>query len=137
MRLAFFGLLLAGCNAPADPVNQADTAAPVQSAQPALEAEGAAPPGAFQWTGRFAASEALCRGGVWEFTNARVETDGETSCAIGDVREGDGGAELSLSCQAEGMTSDERWTLRQQADGMRVTRRTGTDSFAVDLRRCP
>lgn len=104
----------------------------------AVEAQGAAPAGAFQWTGRFAATRDLCRGGVWEFTNTGVETDGHTSCTIRQAGEGGGSVELRLACTAEGMKTDEKWTLTPAAGGgMRVSRRAlGEGTVDVDLIRC-
>jgi hypothetical protein len=102
-------------------------------------AEGAPPPGAFIWTGRYAATQALCEQGIWEFTNARVKTAGETVCAINDAAEGGGRVELRLSCAAEGMKSEEKWTLtRTSAEGMKVSRsiKEQQESIDANLVRC-
>lgn len=112
-------LLLAGCGAPAPEGNQAAPAEPaaVGAATTAAEAgaiageqrkaapsntDGAARREAIRWTGRFAASEALCQGGVWDITETAVRTDGETSCTIDSAREEAGRVELALTCVAEG-----------------------------------
>lgn len=104
----------------------------------ALEAKGEAPAGAFQWTGRFAATKALCEGGVWEFTPGGIETDGETSCAIRSAGEGGGRVELSLACTAEGTNTQEKWTLTpRDGGGMSVSRSIpGAETIDVDLLRC-
>lgn len=110
----------------------------VKAAEAAGVMEGAAPPGAFQWTGRFAASRDLCPGGTWEFTNAKVLTSGENICSISRVGEGSGRVELRLSCSAEGMWSDEKWTLTpREGGGMSVSRSIkGAETTNVDLIRC-
>jgi hypothetical protein len=156
-------LLAAGCGgaatqpsavAPAEPVAEPaapieSTAAPVvptdtkradaaraQSAAPA--SDSAAPPGAFQWTGRYAPSREMCLSGeVWEITNVKVTTAGETRCTIGDVAEGGGRVRLTLSCLAEGMRSNERWTLTpQDGDRIRLRREGAGAPYELDLFFC-
>lgn len=142
--LLFLVLLLAGCTPGEEGQagNQVSRsrdeplAAPRQTPAAEPEQEGAAPPGAFQWTGRYAATRELCTGGLWEFTNARVRTDGETSCDIGDVREGGGRVELTLACTAEGMKTNEDWTLTRRDEGIAVSRSTGRETIDVELIRC-
>jgi hypothetical protein len=110
----------------------------VKAAESAGRPDGAAPPGVFQWTGRFAASRDLCPRGTWEFTNAQVRTSGENVCSISRVGEGGGKVELRLSCSAEGMWSDEKWTLTpRDGGGMSVSRSVkGAETSNVDLIRC-
>lgn len=90
----------------------------------------------FDWTGRFAASSALCTGGVWDFGEQRIVTDGETSCDVDRVGRAAGQVTLSLACIAEGMESREQWVLTRQDEGMRVSRNTGRETFNVDLIPC-
>ncbi len=108
--------------------------------EPALVNETAEPHGreaAFDWTGTFAARPELCRGGAWRFARERVETDGETACTVGAVRPSATSVELALSCTAEGMASEEVWTLTPTGDGaMTVSRDIGPEVVEVDLRRC-
>jgi hypothetical protein len=110
----------------------------VKAAESAGRPEGAAPPGVFQWTGRFAVNRDLCQGGVWEFTNVQVRTSGENVCSISKVGEGGGKVELRLSCSAEGMWTDEKWTLLpRETGGMNVSRSIkGGGRTDVDLIRC-
>lgn len=155
-------LLIGGCGAPSGDADQAAPAKPaaIGSATSAAEAhatvyeqrnavaaalaenglgsEGAPPRGAFRWTGRFASSRDLCPRGTWAFTNARVVTSGESVCSISEIGEGGGQVELRLSCSAEGMWSDEKWTLTpREGGGMRVSRSIkGAETSDVELLRC-
>lgn len=98
-----------------------------RAVQETAGSDSAAAPGRFQWTGRYAASAEMCRNNQdWRFTNVSVETAGETSCRIKNVREIGDEVRLALSCTAEGMATEERWTL-QPADGDRIRlRREGS-----------
>jgi hypothetical protein len=104
-------------------------------AAPAI-APPAAPP--LAWTGNFAASKALCSGGVWQFEETQVKTQGATNCSINNVVEEPGLVDLTVSCTAEGMDAQERWTLSPNAGGgMTVVRETaGRQTAKVDLIRC-
>ena len=62
--------------------------------------------------------------------------EGEARRRAGAQYEGDE-VVLTLACTAEGMDSQERWTLtRNGADGMKVSRAIGTETIDVDLIRC-
>lgn len=89
----------------------------------------------FSWTGRFAANRELCTGGVWDIAEDRIVTDGETSCDVDSVGRAPRQVTLRLVCTAEGMNSDETWTLTpRELEGITVARSTGQGP--VDLIRC-
>jgi hypothetical protein len=90
------------------------------------------------WTGRFAASPELCTGGVWDIRPDRIVTDGETSCAVRRVGRAAGQVTVGLTCNAEGMTTEESWTLTPgEGDRLAVSRSIpGAERIDVDLRRC-
>ena len=130
--------LLAACGAAERGADgAANLAAPAGSAEDPAPAV-AANPKQFDWTGRFAASPELCTGGAWEIGRDRIVTAGETSCTVADIVETGETAVLGLSCLAEGMASEERWTLTATgADRMRVSRApAGAETVEVDLVRC-
>ena len=99
----------------------------------AVPADGPAP----AITGRFAASEALCRAGAWTFTEAGVTTDGETACELLHREPSGEGQRLTLSCRAEGVKTDEQWTVMPADDGgIDVVRRGEGTRSSVSLVRC-
>ena len=101
------------------------------------EAANSTVPPAFDWTGTYAASPALCTGGRWRFSRDKVVTDGETSCRIQNVAEGEGRTTLTLACVAEGTETDETWVLTPTGpDGFRVDRDMGAETVSVNLQEC-
>lgn len=130
--IIFASLVLAACGggteAPAVNENEGKASPP----PPAAAAEP------FKWTGRFAASKDLCKGGVWEFEESQVRTQGETGCSVQNVAEHAGSVTLSVGCTAEGMDTLEQWTLTpSEQGGMTVIRKTaGRQTAQVDLVRC-
>lgn len=133
-------LLLAACG-PGGEGNESAPAA-IGTARDAAEAEKIhqerAMAADFDWQGRFAASAELCTGGVWDIARTRIVTDGETACDVRGVDGSVGRVVLALSCTAEGMASEESWTLTpREGGGMRVVRAPeGQAMSAVDLVRC-
>lgn len=124
----------ADANAAAAPEAAGSTTLPTSTDRPSPQP---GPGGAFRWTRRFAASRALCTGGVWDIGRERIATAGETSCTVEAVAETPGRAVLGLSCLAEGMASEESWTLTRTGEGrMRVSRAAGAETVDVDLVRC-
>jgi hypothetical protein len=101
-------------------------------------ADGSAPQQEpFPWTGRFAASRELCSGGVWDIRADSIVTQGETSCEVQRIERSPERVALYNGCLAEGMESEERWTItRGSADGITVERDMGPDIYTVDLIRC-
>ncbi|MFN3945439.1 MAG: hypothetical protein ACK4K7_10975 [Allosphingosinicella sp.] len=132
--------LAAGCG-PAAETNESAPAL-VGTARDAAEAEKIAmerrQATRFDWEGRFAATAELCEGGVWNIRRDGIATDGETSCEVRNIDSGADRVDLDLACTAEGMASEERWTLTpRDGGGMRVVRApTGGAMVAVDLVRC-
>jgi hypothetical protein len=132
--------LAGGCG----PATEGNEGAPalVGTARDAAEAEKIyqerASATAFDWQGRFAASAELCTGGLWDIGRTRVVTDGETACEVGGIDSGVGRVVLALSCTAEGMASEESWTLTpRDGGGVRLVRAPeGEAMSAVDLVRC-
>lgn len=121
--------------APAQPAAVGAATSAAEGEALAQGQENAATP--FVWTGRFAATPQLCQGGVWDIGKDRIETAGETSCSVNAVADEGDKVVLTLACTAEGMDSQERWTLtRNGADGMKVSRAIGTETIDVDLIRC-
>jgi hypothetical protein len=115
----------------------ASVASATSSAEAEMVAEEQAEAAAFAWTGRFAATPELCVRGVWDIKPHAIVTDGHTACDVDQVAEAAGQVTLRLSCTAEGVFSDETWTLSPRPeDGMRVARDTGRERFDVDLIRC-
>jgi hypothetical protein len=92
----------------------------------------------FDWEGRFAASRELCEGGVWDLRRDRIATDGETSCDVRGIDSGPDRVVLDLACTAEGMASEEVWTLTpREGGGLRVEPAPrGGEAVAVELVRC-
>jgi hypothetical protein len=89
------------------------------------------------WTGRFAATQDLCRYGAWNIGRERIVTGGETSCSVVKAEESGSSVVLTLACVAEGNATDERWTLTPEpGDALAVRRDTGREIVEVDLRRC-
>ena len=90
----------------------------------------------FDWTGRFAASASLCRGGSWNFQRDRISTAGENRCTVDETRDAGDKATLFLSCTAEGMKTKEQWTLTRRDNGMALRREIDGDVRNVNLVRC-
>lgn len=141
MRACYIGLtLLAACGPSSQNLMgaalQVEEGNAVQSA-PVLPAEAERLPG-FDWTGTWAATPDLCADGRWRFTRTGVSTDGETRCVGEPARISANDASLAFICQAEGITTRERWTLaRTGKDGMRVRRTEGRRVIAdIALRKC-
>ena len=89
------------------------------------------------WTGRFAATPDHCESGGWTIGAKTVTTAGETACDVQGVARLPGQARLSLQCTESGANSLQEWTLTPGADGaLAVTRRIGSETFDVALRRC-
>jgi hypothetical protein len=121
--------------APAQPAAVGTATSAAEGEALAQGQEEAATP--FVWTGRFAVTPQLCQGGVWTIEREKIATAGETSCSVNAVADEGDKVVLTLACSAEGMDSQERWTLtRKGADGMNVSRATGTETMDVDLIRC-
>lgn len=133
--------LLAACGEASDPGAGGQ---PAPAVAPAIDAADAvaisddqAEAREFAWEGRFAASPDLCRAGQWEIGSERIVTAGETACEVDNVARAAGQVTLELSCVAEGMPGDERWTLRPRGEsGLRVRRETAAEASDVDLVRC-
>lgn len=146
--IPLFLVAVAGCGPAADTVdNGTQPPASVAPATSSAEAEAivagqadaanAAAPAESAWTGRFAATPELCVQGVWDIRPHLIVTDGETSCDVDNVAEGAGQVTLRLSCIAEGMRSNESWTLTpRDGDRLAVARDTGRETIDVDLLRC-
>jgi hypothetical protein len=135
-------LVLAGCGPAAETENLNKPPATIGTARDAAEAEKIHEERAlaadFGWQGRFAASAELCTGGVWDIGRTRIVTDGETACDVRGIESGAGRVVLALSCTAEGMASEESWTLTpRDSGGIRVVRAPKVEAMsAVDLVRC-
>jgi hypothetical protein len=127
-----FALLLVACGdeatnpptEPAPPVVTPEAAAPPPNAPPGA---GAALPGAgpASFVGRWAADIAWCSNTTGaerpiEITTTRFEGY-ENSCSIDRIDEEAGGYDANLTCQAEGMTAQERVRLAVQGDSLRLT----------------
>lgn len=83
------------------------TRGPARDEQPAPKAVPEATPAAPLdapplFAGAWAATPALCRGGVWAFSAEGVDTTGEVSCRWSKVERRAGGWTLSGACTAEG-----------------------------------
>ena len=121
--------------APAQPAAVGAATSAAEGEALAQDQEKAAAP--LIWTGRFAATPQLCKGGVWDIGRESITTAGETSCSVNAVADEGDKVVLTLACSAEGMDSQEHWTLtRKGADGMNVSRAAGTETIDVDLIRC-
>lgn len=142
--IAAFALAGCGDGAPVDEPDPGEGGAPAPAVAPATDAadaldisEDQAEAREFAWTGRFAATPALCEGGVWDIGEERIVTDGETACDVVHVARAVGQVTLELACTAEGMPGAERWTLSRRGEGMRVRREpAGAEASDVDLVRC-
>lgn len=112
---------------------------PTDPASPVTAREGAAPPppppaevgavlpgsGAASFVGRWAAEPAWCaapRGAERPIDITPTRFEGyENSCSIDRIDERAGGYDAALTCDAEGMRSQERVRLEVQGDALRLT----------------
>ncbi|MFS0735760.1 hypothetical protein ABC347_01805 [Sphingomonas sp. 1P06PA] len=94
----------------------------------------------FDYTGDWAATADLCAGGRWRFTRDGVSTAGETSCTGRAIDESADRITLDYACTAEGLETQERWTIDHLADNrIRVVRAetNGKPIGDVTLQSCP
>ena len=127
-----FALILAACGdeatnpptEPAPPVITPEAEAPPPNAPPEA---GATLPGAgpASFVGRWAADITWCSNATGaerpiEISTTRFEGY-ENSCSIDRIDEEAGGYDATLTCEAEGMTAQERVRLAVQGDSLRLT----------------
>jgi hypothetical protein len=130
-------MLLGACQAAGDNGNQSGRAADASQAEASSRSDTAGGGEPFYWTGRFAASRALCSGGVWDIRAERIQTQGETSCEVQRIERSPDRVILQNACLAEGIESEERWTISRGGEGgITVERDMGPDIYTVDLIRC-
>ncbi len=111
MRAALAALLLLSACGSAE-----DEAAPASTGPRPTE---------FSYSGRWAATQAVCADGWWEFGDREVATAGELECQIQREAWTATGASLELVCVGEGMTDVETWAITRPEGGrMTVTRGT-------------
>ena len=129
-------------NPPTEPAEPIDT--PAVSVAPPAPTPGVGPimPGSGPQTfvGRWAADAAWCANTQGaerpiEITTTRFEGY-ENSCAITSLDEVATGYQATLSCVAEGQTSNEQVRLAVQGDSLRLTWPDRNDAVVL-LTRCP
>ncbi len=79
-----------------------------------------------RYVGRWAASDKLCKDGVWTFAEMDLSTAGEVHCDFSDVRDAPGGYDIDAICTAEGMRNNDTIKLRfaESAGAMLVESKT-------------
>lgn len=132
ISLALIAILgLAACEAPADRPAEppADESLPVEAERP-----GPA------YVGRWAVDLRTCTAPAGDQQPIDIAVDRfegyENSCAITAVREVEGAQVLSLTCEAEGMRTDEQVRLAVRGDLLTLTY-LERDDAEVQLERCP
>ena len=134
-------LALAGCGeAESNRAEEANVMWPAADGGPhdnvAAMAEKEAPPILdTAWTGRFAASAALCASEPWDVGAERVLTAGGSDCAVRRVGRAPAQVTVELACTGEG---DESWTVTPRQDGGIAVARSpaGRETVQLDLVRC-